>query len=206
MMECMSAIPRQSSLISPEEYLAAELNSQVKHEYLGGIVHAMAGARNVHNRIAGNIYLALGTRLRGKKCQPYNSDTKVRVIMPTGQIRFYYPDVQVVCEENSPDESFQDHPVVIAEVLSRSTRVNDEIEKYQAYLTLQSLQTYMLVESNERRVTVFQHNGIEFERHVFRGNDVIPLDCLKLELPLVEIYANVIFSPANEDDEEKSDG
>jgi Uma2 family endonuclease len=121
--------------------------------------------------------------------------------MPSGQIRFYYPDVQVVCEENSPDESFQDHPVAIAEVLSRSTRSNDEIEKFQAYLTLQSLQTYLLVESSERRVTVYENNGIKFERNVFTRNESIPLPSLNIELPLEEIYENVVFSPSNEDDE-----
>lgn len=200
----MSALLRQTNLISPEDYLAGELTSETKHEYLGGIVHAMAGGRNVHNRIAGNIYVALQIRLRGNKCQPFNSDTKVRVIMPSGQIRFYYPDVQVVCEQNPPDDSYQDHPAVIAEVLSRSTRSNDEIEKLQAYLTVQSLQTYMLVESSEQRVTVYQNNGILYERSVFTGNDNVPLPSLNLELPMQEIYENVVFSPSNKDDEEVS--
>ncbi len=198
----MSALSRQSTLLSPEDYLAGELVSQIKHEYLGGIVHAMAGARNVHNRIAGNIYLALGTRLRGNKCQPFNSDTKVRVIMPSGQIRFYYPDGQVVCEQNPPNDSFQDHPTVIAEVLSRSTRWTDEGEKLQAYMTIRSLQTYFLVETSERRVTVYQQNGIRFERRVCVGNEKVPLPSLNLEIPLQEIYENVVFSPSNEDDEE----
>lgn len=201
----MSAIPRQSSLISPEEYLAGELTSEIKHQYLGGIVHAMAGARNVHNRIAGNIYLALGSRMRGNKCQPFNSDTKVRVIMPSGQIRFYYPDVQVVCEENPPDDSFQDYPLIIAEVLSRSTRWTDEVEKLQAYMTLRCLQTYFLVESSERRVTVYQQTGIRFERSVCVGNESVPLPSLNLEIPLQEIYENVLFSSLNEDDEQLSD-
>lgn len=54
----------------------------MKHEYLGGIVHAMAGARNVQNVIAGNVLGAWHSRLRGHKCRPFNSDTKIRVRLP----------------------------------------------------------------------------------------------------------------------------
>src|SRR5262249_36690871 len=105
---------KKLNLISVDDYLATELTSQVKHEYLGGVIYAMAGARNAHNRIASNTLVALGYRLRGNKCLPYNSDTKVRVRYPT-HVRFYYPDASVVCAPNPPNDSFQDQPVVIAE-------------------------------------------------------------------------------------------
>ena len=57
------------NLISVEDYLAGELVSPIKHEYLGGVVHAMAGARNLHNTIAGNVFASLHTRLRGRRCR-----------------------------------------------------------------------------------------------------------------------------------------
>ena len=197
----MSAIPQRSSLISPEEYLAGELNSQTKHEYLGGIVYAMAGARNVHNRIAGNIYLALGNRLLGHKCQPFNSDTKVHVIMPSGQIRFYYPDVQVVCEENPLEETFQDRPVVVVEVLSPSTRRTDEFEKLEAYTTIPTLETYFLVDSNRWRVTVHQRSPLGFERTVLQGeSDNVRLPSLNLEVPISEFYRNATLLPPSEEE------
>jgi hypothetical protein len=71
------------NLISIEDYLAGELVSPVKHEYLGGVVHAMAEARNAHNLIAGNIFASLHARLRSRTCRPLNSDTKIRVRLPT---------------------------------------------------------------------------------------------------------------------------
>src|SRR5436190_16386313 len=83
---------RKLNLISVEDYLAGELSSPIKHEYLGGVVYAMAGARNAHNLIASNTLVALGARLRGKRCRPFNSDTKIRVRLPA-HVRFYYPDV-----------------------------------------------------------------------------------------------------------------
>jgi Uma2 family endonuclease len=115
-------------LVSVEDYLAGELRSTVKHEYLGGAVYAMAGARNVHHLIAGNTFGALYVRLRGRTCGPFNSDTRIRVQLP-GHVRFYYPDASVICRPNPQSDSFQDEPAVIVEVLSRSTRRVDEGEK-----------------------------------------------------------------------------
>src|SRR5436190_6802606 len=83
------------NLISVEDYLAGELLSPVKHEYLGGVVYAMAGARNVHNLIASNVLGAVGSRLRGERYWPYNSATKIRVRFPTHD-RFYYPHASVI--------------------------------------------------------------------------------------------------------------
>src|SRR5437899_11970196 len=98
-MGVMSAAPPRN-LVSVDDYLASELTSPVKHEYLGGVVYAMAGARNAHNLIAGNTFAALWNRLRNQRCRPYNSDTKIRVRLPT-HVRFYYPDVSVICRPNS---------------------------------------------------------------------------------------------------------
>lgn len=200
-MERMSAIPRKSSLISPKEYLAGELVSQVKHEYLGGVVHAMSGARAGHNSIALNILTALKNRLRGQKCQPYNSDNKLQVLMPSGQERYYYPDVQVTCEHVSSKALFLDRPVVIAEVLSPSTRRTDEHEKLEAYITIPTLQTYLLVDSNKRQVTVYQRSKQGFERTEFHlEGDCVTLPSLGLELSLSEIYENVVLEPPSDEE------
>src|SRR5438874_9939803 len=106
---------KKLELISVEDYLAGELVSPIKHEYLGGVVYVMAGARNTHNLIATNTLISLGGRLRGKRCRAYNSDTKIRVRLPN-QIRFYYPEASVVCRQNPGDDSFQDEPAVLVEV------------------------------------------------------------------------------------------
>ena len=140
----MTAV-KKLTLVSIEDYLAGELVSPVKHEYLGGVVYAMAGARNLHNRIASNVLGSLHGRLRARPCQPFNSDTKIRVRLPT-QTRFYYPDVSVICRPNLPTDSFQDEPAVIFEVLSEQTRRADEGEKKDAYLTIPSLSVYVLLE------------------------------------------------------------
>ena len=91
----MTAEASARHFVKVEEYLAGEERAEVKHEYLGGLVYAVAGATNRHNRLAGNVQGILYTQLRGQRCQPFNSDTKVRVQL-TDHTRFCYPDLQVV--------------------------------------------------------------------------------------------------------------
>ncbi|MFN0076656.1 MAG: Uma2 family endonuclease [Prosthecobacter sp.] len=178
-------------MISPADYLETELLSPIKREYIAGRVYAMGEFQNRHNIIAGNTLVTLHARLRGKKCRPFNSDTKLRIRFPN-HVRFYYPDVQVVCQPNSVDESFQDQPNVIVEVLSESTRRTDEGEKLDAYLTIPSLETYLLVDSTNKEVVVQQRGDTGFTRSVYIGDDgVIPLACLGFDLPLAEIYEGV---------------
>lgn len=184
----MTALAIDSTWISPEAYLAAEAKSTTKHEYINGNVYVMADAQNIHNRLTGNVNRFLGNRLSGRKCQPYNSDTKVRVRLPSS-VRFYYPDAQVVCNHNGWNESHQDHPAVIVEVLSDSTERTDRSEKWEAYQAIPTLEHYLLVDSSHIFVTAFQRTVNGFERTEFRGKDaVIKLDCIEIELPLAEIY------------------
>ncbi len=192
-------------LVSVADYLAGELVSQTKHEYLGGVFYAMAGARNVHNLIATNVTSLLHSTLRGKPCRSYNSDTKIRIRMST-HVRFYYPDASVICDSNPAEDSFQDQPVVIAEVLSRKTRRIDETEKKDAYLTIPSLAVYLLVEQDAALVTVFRRNEIGgFDREIYEGLEtVIPLSEIETQLSLAEVYEAVTFSPEPDEDDESA--
>ncbi len=131
----------------------------------------------------------------------YSSDMKIRVKL-AGRTRFYYPDVSVVCNSNPPTESYQDQPVVIFEVLSRSTRRIDQGEKRDAYLTIPSLMAYALVEQEEVRVTVFRRSGEDFIPEEYEGlEQKIPFPELKMDLPLAEIYEGVELSPEPEIEE-----
>ena len=197
------------ALVSVDDYLAGELLSDVRHEYLAGRVYAMAGGRTVHNRVATNFLVAIGRRLEGKPCEPFNSDMKVRVRFPT-HTRFYYPDGMVVCEPNPPEAPFQDKPVVIAEVISEATRRIDEGEKQEAYLTIPTLTAYLLVETSRPRVVVHSRAGPqgEFLAEAYEGlAAVVPLPAIGAELRLADLYARVTFSadraaPGDDGDDE----
>ena len=184
-------------LVTPEEYLDSEFLSPEKREFVAGAVYVMPEYTNRHNEIAGNAIAALHARLRGQPCRPYNSDTKVRLRLPN-ELRFYYPDAQVTCHPNPPDDSFQDNPVVVIEVISESTRRADEGEKRAGYLALPSVEVYLLVESGRAGVIAYRRTATGFVREVFTGlAAVIPLGGIGTELPLAEIYERVTL-PAPE--------
>lgn len=199
----LTALPLlRLSLVSVEDYLAGEADSPVKHEYVGGIVYAMAGARNVHNLIAGNAFGSLHGRLRGRRCRPYNSDTKIRIRLPL-EVRFYYPDASVICRPNPQSDSFQDEPAVTIEVISRKTRRTDEGEKKEAYQAIPSLSVYVLLEQETAAAVVYRRTDHGFVREVYQGLDaVIPLGEVETELPLAAVYEGVEFGPEPPDAEE----
>ena len=185
---------QQLQLVSVQAYLNAELGSPVKHEYLGGVVYAMSGARNLHNLIATNTTAVLWSQLRRQRCRAFNSDTKIRIRLP-GHTRFYYPDVSVVCRSNPPLDAYQDEPALVVEVLSESTRRTDMGEKKDAYLSIPSLAVYLLVEPDTPAVVVFRRTDEGFVREVWKGLETtLQLPEIGVDLPLAEVYEGVEFS------------
>ncbi len=185
----------QPNFINVADYLSGEEASGTKHEYIGGTVHAIAGASNQHNEIAGNAFGILFGMLRGKSCRPYNSDTKVRIELPD-HTRFYYPDAMVVCHPNSGTDHFQEQPVVVIEVLSDSTRRADLGEKRDAYLTIPSLKILVLLEPDSPSVHIYRRKpegGFVLESHSGLES-VIPMPEIEASLPLAELYERVRLS------------
>lgn len=174
----MSFAAQNPPLVSEEEYLAGEIASEVKHEYLNGMVYAigtvvaMAGATQRHNDLAGNIYAALHNQLRGRSCRPYGSDMLVRV-QRGDDLRFYYPDVSIICRPAGPESRVQSEPTVIFEVLSESTARIDTGEKRLAYLTIPTLEAYVLVDSTQRAVTVWRRAGEGWVPQVLTSTDAV---------------------------------
>ena len=136
--------------ISVEEYLAGEETSQIRYEFVDGEVYAMAGTSDRHNLIAGSIYTNLFIHLRDSPCQPFIENMKVRVNRDT----FYYPDVIVSCEENPENPYFRNQPVLIAEVLSPSTKEIDRREKLLFYQQMPSVHEYVIVEQEKMHVEI----------------------------------------------------
>ncbi|MGL4401360.1 MAG: Uma2 family endonuclease [Luteolibacter sp.] len=187
----MTAV-KPPDFITLEDYLAGEEVSAVKHEYLGGTVHAMAGATNQHNTLAGNSFASLHGQLRRKTCQPFNSDTKVRIEF-TDHTRLYYSDAMVVCDSRSATEYFQDRPVVIIEVLTDSTRRTDLGEKRDAYLTMPSLKLLLFIEPESPTVIAYRRKPEGgFAAEPYSGlAAVVPLQEIEASLPLADLYERV---------------
>lgn len=182
----MSAQPQfEQGWISIEDYLAGELVSEIKHEYIDGQVYAMSGASRNHDRIAGNVFGELRNHLRGKPCEPFTSDVKVKV----GK-HFFYPDSMVVCQDTSTHEYYVETPTLIVEVLSKSTRRRDETLKRRLYQTIPTLLEYVLIEQDIVDVEVCRRSEGWVSNHYFLGDDV-PFESVDLTLSVAEIYARV---------------
>jgi Uma2 family endonuclease len=179
---------------SVDHYLAMEEQALTKSEYIDGWVRAMRGAALRHNMVSVNTLIALGNRLKGKTCRPFNSDTKVRIDR-AGMKRFYYPDVHVVCQSNDQLSVFQDRPVLIIEVLSPSTRQYDLDEKMAAYLTIPSLECYIALEQHQPIAIVMRRSSGGFLRELVEGIErTIELPFLGCSLPMQEIYEGIEFT------------
>src|SRR5436190_8318545 len=111
----MSATAVLAKAISEEEYLAAELLAEERHEFVDGAVYSMAGASEAHNRIVMNLIAMLHAQLRGKTCEPFGSDMKLR-FQEAPQQRYYYPDVMIACDPEDAGHGWRERPAVLFEI------------------------------------------------------------------------------------------
>ncbi|HEY6729258.1 MAG TPA: Uma2 family endonuclease [Polyangiaceae bacterium] len=143
-----------------EAYLEAESTSPSKHEWLDGIVYAMAGGSLEHSRLAGNLHAALKASLT--KCEVFQSDAMLFV--RASQLATY-ADITVVCGPIESQKVERNgrvlgealvNPTLIVEVLSDSTEEYDRGEKFAHYMKVPSLKEYVLVSQDVARIEVFR--------------------------------------------------
>jgi len=181
----MGEAARPLELLDAEAYLALEERSPVRHELFEGVPYAMAGASLAHNRIVGNLYALLRPSALAKGCRIYTETVKLRVSART----FYYPDLMVVCQGVPPHTHYEEAPCLVVEVLSPATEGVDRREKLWRYLSLPSLEGYLLVSARERRVELYRKEGDILHQVAEEGE--VPLPCLEGSLPVAEVYAGV---------------
>lgn len=178
---------RKSRPISLEEYLEGEKYSDVRHEYVAGEVHAMVGASEAHNLIAGALYMALRLHLRGTTCRAFMTDMRLRI----GD-DFYYPDVLVTCDRLDTEPYFKTRPVLVAEVLSPGTAMRDARDKLAAYQSMDSLREYVLAEQERREIRLHQRTGSAWQTVTCTGAMQIQLTSVDPTLSLDDIYSDVL--------------
>ena len=179
--------PQPTNFISIADYLQSELISDTKHEYLEGQVYAMAGASKNHQRIITNMVMAFGQHLRDTPCDTFSSDIKVRV----SDLAFFYPDVIVACQDDPEDSYYTKKPLIIVEVLSKSTRRTDETTKRRLYQTLPSLQEYVLIEQDIVDIEICRRSESWQPEHYFMG-DEITFAAIDLTVSVNDIYERVL--------------
>jgi len=184
--------------VSAEEYLRLERQSEYKSEYVNGEIFAMTGASLRHNLIAGNIFGELRQQLKGRQCQAYVSDMRVKV---TATGLYTYPDVVVVCGKPKFEDKYVDtllNPTLLVEVLSQSTERYDRIAKSSYYRTLDSLAEHLLVAQDDVRLEQYvkQPNGqwLLFESSSL--DNVVELQSIGCSLALGDVYDKVTLDQA----------
>lgn len=178
--------------MSVEEYLRTEELSPYKREYVGGFVyplHGQAGASRSHSLIGGNIFAALHAAARKADCRVHQSDMRLSL---EGSSTFFYPDVMAVCDRDSGTRMAETSPCLLVEVLSPSTAAHDRVGKYGMYTAMPSLQTYLIVEQEERRVYAYTRQGQTWALAELIEQGQVEIACLGHTLTLDEIYAGVL--------------
>lgn len=149
----------------------------------------MVGSSAAHNKIAGNLYIALVQGLKKKPCEVFMSDMKLHVGKADA---FFYPDVMVTCARGEQSRSWVSEAELVIEVLSPGTERFDRDQKLFAYRKLPSLREYVLVSQDKRRVEVFRRGtDVGWLHVVFEGDQVAKLESVGLKVPLRLIYEKI---------------
>jgi Uma2 family endonuclease len=202
----MSAVlARKANWISPEEYLAIERAADVKNEYFDGEMFGWNGASRQHSSIKVSLTAVVGNQLRGKPCEPFGSDTRVKI--PTKN--FFYPDLTIACEPEWMDKEFDTltNPLVIFEILSPSNEAWDRGGKFREYRSIPSLQEYVLISQDRPLVEIFSRRENDFWllRDVEGRDAKIALESVpEVTLSLAEIYERITFEDEAPTDESNS--
>jgi Uma2 family endonuclease len=190
------SLPRTLSVFTAEQYLDLERHTEIRHEFLDGTVYAMSGGSGAHSHICFNLAGITHRQLSGTPCTGFSSDMKVRA----GDASLYaYPDLTVVCGEPLLHDDHGDvllNPVVIFEVLSRSTEAYDRGEKFERYKTIETLADYVLVSQDHARLEHFsrQPDGSWSLTEVSGLDSSLDLASINCRLPLAEVYDRVEFA------------
>lgn len=172
-------------LLTADEFLRIVFSSNVKAELDDGVVTMMAGGSNHHARVQMNLYRWFANALDGSPCQPYGSDMAVR----TTSRSVRYPDLTVDCGPADEELLELQEPRVVVEVLSPTTRRDDEGRKLNEYRALTGLRTIAIIDQLDRSVRVFQRDvGEEWRDSGAVAGADFDVSFLGLTMPNAEIF------------------
>lgn len=187
----------RKKIYTPEEYLALEEHSDIRHEFVSGEIFDMAGSSARHNDIVQNVNFALQSTLRQRTlpCRIYTTDLRLRIKKAN---TYTYPDLMLICGKLEFDAGRQDvilNPTVIIEVLSPSTSNYDHTRKFAAYRQIPSLEEYIMIDQESVSVERFRRDQTKFWvlEALEAITDTLDLKSVDVEIPLSAIYAQIEF-------------
>lgn len=177
--------------MTPDEFLRWITTQEHKHELVDGEPVMMAGANRRHDRIATRTLASLSNQLGNRPCQPFTSDTAVRI--PAGNVR--YPDLGVDCGPFDDYALEASEPALVVEILSPTTRGFDRNDKLEEYKTVESLEYILLIDPDSPQVRLYRRDAARAwvsERRV--GPDaVVEMPNIGVALRLDDLYAGLQF-------------
>ncbi|MDB9437403.1 Uma2 family endonuclease [Dolichospermum lemmermannii CS-548] len=188
-------IQTSSKYYTPEEYLELEEKSEFKNEYIDGEIIHIAGGTTNHNEISGNFYLHFKLKMRNQNYKIYMGD--VKLWLQRYQI-YTYPDIMVIQGEpiyQGTGTTQVTNPLMIVEVLSKSTINYDKTDKFRFYRSLPELKEYIMINQYEYFIEQFAKNAegqwvlTEYES----VNDILSLKSIDFQIPFSDIYEGVNF-------------
>jgi Uma2 family endonuclease len=174
------------------EFLAWEERQELRYEFDGLAPLAMTGGTAAHDLITFNLRKILDARLTGRPCRPWGPNLKIVV---DGHAR--YPDAFVACQPVPPAATIVDNPVVVFEVVSEGSTSTDLIDKNREYRATPSIQRYVILQQTRVAAVAFARRGQDWLSEIVAGPDAaLQLPEIDIELPLAEIYANIVTEEA----------
>lgn len=183
-----------------EEYLTLEEDAEFRSEYRDGEIVPMTGGTTNHNKISGNFYAYSKFALRGKSYEVYMSD--VRLWIPRYR-QYTYPDVMVIQGEvvyEGTGTTTVTNPLIIVEVLSKSTKAHDRSEKFKYYRSIPEFKEYVLIEQSQFYVEQFTKTSEgKWLLTEYEPEDVLlTLSSIDFQISLNELYEGVKFESDKE--------
>ena len=175
------------------DYLAWEIEQPDRHDFVDGEVYAMSGGEDRNATVAGNVYIALRAHLRGSKCSVYVTDVRLHVL---ARDNYFYPDVMVTCSDaDRASRLSKSEPVLIVEVLSKSTEAYDRGEKFANYRAIDALDEYVMIDINSRRVDLYRKGAdglwVLHPTEMRQPDACIDLHSVKLKIDAATLFADL---------------
>jgi len=191
-------VQSKQQIYTLDEYRELEETAEFRNEYRDGEIVQMSGGTINHSQIIGNIYAFLKSALRGKNARPFMSD--LRLWIPRYR-RGTYPDVMVIEGEPVFTEGRSDeilNPIMIVEVLSKSTKDFDREDKFRFYRSIPEFREYVLV--NQSEFLVAQYIKTESNEWLFREYEgesaIVSFASVEVQMLMSDIYELVVFENA----------
>lgn len=187
-MEAFLRLPRRATYA---DYLAAEQTSACRHEFFDGAIVASAGGSDEHNAIAARLACVMGNRETGTS-RYYTADQRFWI---AARRRGRYADGSIICgppEHPVHDDQATVNPTVVIEVLSPSSEGTDDGDKRSDFQSLASVEAYVLVAQDQRRVKVYRRAGSGWRVEPYRNGDRFELPSLSSPVEVDEIYDRIL--------------